>query len=173
MSSILKKVDHGLDIIERNCVGYATIIMVAVMFVNVVLRNFFQSGLVWGNELSSYLNIFAVYIAVSAGFKYGSHVGISVVVDYLVPKVLKKWTAVLSNLISFTFCLLIIYLGIRMVNAQMATGQCSPVLSVPLWVIYSFLAFGIFLSAIRLLIIIIGIIIKKADDDNDGGGKVC
>ena len=60
------------------------------MFANVVLRNFFQSGLTWGNEISSYLNMLAVFVAAGAGFKYGSHVGVSVVVDYCVPKFLHK-----------------------------------------------------------------------------------
>lgn len=172
MSSFLKKFDTGLERFESTCIGYATIIMVAIMFVNVVLRNFFHSGLVWGNEISSYLNILAVYISVSAGFKYGSHVGISVVVDYVVPKFLRRGTAVLTNLISMSFCVLMIVMGSRMILAQMATGQSSPVLHVPLWVIYAFLTFGMFLSSIRLLMIVIRIILN-IDDKKEGGGEIC
>ena len=135
MSSFLKKFDTGLERFESTCIGYATLAMVLIMFVNVMMRNFFHSGLVWGNEISSYLNIFAVYVAVSAGFKYGSHVGISVVVDYVVPKFLRRGTAALTNLISLAFCVLMIVMGSRMIMAQMATGQASPVLHVPLWLI--------------------------------------
>jgi TRAP-type C4-dicarboxylate transport system, small permease component len=165
------KLDHVLDIVERNLIGYATILMVAVMFVNVVLRNFFHSGLVWGNEASSYLNMFAVYIAVSAGFKYGSHVGISVVVDYLVPKKLRKGTAVLTNLISLSFCIFLVFIGFKMVMAQMMTRQASPVMHFPLWVVYAFLTVGMLLSSVRLIMEIIKIIDKN--HDVNGGGAAC
>ncbi|MDF3000639.1 MAG: TRAP-type C4-dicarboxylate transport system, small permease component [Bacillota bacterium] len=171
MSSFIKKVDHRLEIFEKNVVGYATIAMVLIMFINVVLRNFFQSGLVWGNEVSSYLNILAVYIAVSAGFKYGSHVGISVVVDYVIPRKLRKGTSVLTNLISLSFCILILYMGCRMMSAQMASGQSSPVISLPLWVVYGFLTLGMLLSAIRIIMEIIKIIIN--DTKVSGGGEAC
>lgn len=167
MSSFIRKLDHGLELVEQNVVGWATIAMVAILFINVVLRNFFQSGLVWGNEISSYLNILAVYIVISAGFKYGSHVGISVVVDYLVPKKLRKGTAVLTNLISLTFCIFIIYMGARMSMIQIGTGQGSPVINFPLWVIFAFMTVGMLLSAIRLIMIIIKIIIN----DHEGGGE--
>lgn len=172
MSSFLKKLDHGLEVFETNCVGYATILMVAIMFINVVMRNFLHSGLVWGNEISSYLNIFAVYIVISAGFKYGSHVGISVVVDYVVPKKLRKGTAVLTNLISLFFCGLIIYLGVRMIAMQMGSGQASPVMHLPLWIVYAFLTFGMLISAIRLIIIIFKIVLK-IEEIPTGGGEIC
>lgn len=171
MSSLIKKVDRGLEVFEKNVVGYATIAMVLIMFMNVVLRNFFHSGLVWGNEVSSYLNILAVYIAVSAGFKYGSHVGISVVVDYVIPQKLRKGTSVLTNLISLSFCILILYMGGRMMSAQMASGQSSPVVSLPLWVVYGFLTLGMLLSAIRIIMEIIKIIIN--DTKVSGGGEAC
>lgn len=169
MPSFLEKLDKGMDLVERNIVGYATLIMVAILFTNVVLRNFFESGLVWGNELSSYLNILAVYIAISAGLKYGSHVGVSVVVDYVVPKKLRKAVSVLTQLIVLVFCILVAYLAVRMTAAQYASGQTSPVLSFPLWIIYGIVIVGMSMSCIRIIMEIFKIINRK----DDGGEAAC
>ncbi len=170
MPSFLEKIDHGMDAIEKNVVGYATLLMVAIIFINVVLRNFFHSGLVWGNELSSYLNILAVYFAVSAGFKYGSHVGVSVVVDYVVPKKLRKGVSVLTQLIILFFTVLVAFLAVRMTSTQMSSGQVSPVLEISLWIIYGIVVLGMIFSCIRVSMEIIKIIYKKKET---GGGEVC
>ena len=170
MPSFLVKLDKGMDIVERSIVGYATLIMVAILFINVVLRNFFQDGLVWGNELSSYLNILAVYFAVSAGFKYGSHVGVSVFVDFVVPKKLRKPVSILTQLIILSFSVLVAYLAVRMSHAQLVSGQKSPVLDFPLWIIYGIVVGGMIMSSIRVIMEIVKIIYK---DENDGGEAVC
>jgi len=170
MPSFLKKLDKGMDIVERNVVGYATLVMVGILFINVVLRNFFESGLVWGNELSSYLNILAVYIAISAGFKFGSHVGVSVVVDYVVPKKLRKAVSILTQMIILVFCGLVAYLAVRMTAAQLDSGQTSPVLSFPLWVIYGIVVVGMTMSSIRIVMEIIKILYQ---DNGDGGEAAC
>lgn len=151
MPRLLKKLDKLMDIMEEKCVGIATLVMVLVMFINVVLRNVFQTSLVWGNEISSYLNIFAVYIAISAGFKLGTHVGVSVVVDYVIPKKLRKSVAILTQLLILTFTVLVGWLAIRMSIAQYYTGQVSPVLKFPLWGVYVFVVIGMIGSSIRII----------------------
>jgi TRAP-type C4-dicarboxylate transport system permease small subunit len=185
MPGFLKKLDKVMDAIEQNCVGVATIIMVAVMFINVVLRNLFQNSLVWGNEVSSYLNIFAVYIAVSAGFKYGTHVGVSAFVDFVVPKKLRKPVAILTQLIILVFTVIIAWLAIRMSLAQYNSGQVSPVLKFPIWAVYGFVVLGMIGSVIRIIMEIVKIganevgpgapTIEKGVPSaaTEGGGKVC
>lgn len=177
MPKFLVSLDKAMDVIERNLIGWATIGMVAIIFVNVVLRNWFSSSLVWGNELSSYLNILAVYIAVGAGFKVGSHVGVSAVVDFVVPSMLKKAFSVLADVIILIFCAFVAYEGIRMTVKQFSTNQTSPVLDFPMWIIYAIIVLGMFFSALR---VIMNIAKKLHRDDNTpnvgettGGAKLC
>jgi C4-dicarboxylate transporter DctQ subunit len=167
MPSAPEKFDKVLETIERNIVGYATILLVIILFVNVVLRNFFHSGLVWGNELSSYLNIVAVYFAVSAGFKYGSHVGVSAFVDYVVPKALRKGTAVLTHLVTIVFCATVCFFAYRMSAAQFANGQVSPVMSFPMGVIYAVLLIGMLMSCFRLVLEIVKLV-KGGEPQGEG-----
>ncbi len=161
MPSFLKKLDGAMEFVERNVVGWATLVMVAILFINVVLRNFFHSGLVWGNELSSYLNILAVYIGISTGFKYGSHVGVSVIVDYVVPKKVRKPVAVLTEIITLIFCALVGYFAMMMCMKQMSTGQVSPVMKFPLWVVYAFIVAGMVMSCVRQIMEVCKVLVNE------------
>ena len=158
MPSGLKKLDRILDKFEENVVGIATLAMVLVIFINVVLRNFFSTSLPWGNEVSSYLNVLAVYIAVGAGFKYGTHVGVSVVVDNVFPKKWRKGIDVITEVFVLIFCGMGVVFAIRMAMLQMHMGQVSAVLRMPLWIIYGIIMVGMILSCIRVIMNIVRII---------------
>ena len=151
MPGFLKKIDRFLDLCEANIVGFATILMAAIMFVNVVLRNVFHSGLPWGNEVSSYLNILTVCVAIGAGFKFGDHVGVSVFVDYVIPKKLRKGTATITELCVIVFAMLVCYQSASMALLQFKQNQVSPVLQMPIGILYSLLAIGMLTACIRVI----------------------
>lgn len=125
----------------------------------------------WGNEVSSYLNVLAVYIAVGAGFKYGSHVGVSVFVDYVIPKKMRKGVSVLSEILVLIFCGMGMIFAIRMAMLQMHMGQVSAVLRMPLWIIYGIIMLGMLLSCIRVIMNIVRIV-KNDRITNETGGEV-
>lgn len=157
MPVFLKKLDKIMDEIEIKSVGYTTIAIALIMFANVVLRNVFKKGLVWGNELSSYLSIFAVFMAVSAGFKHNSHIGVDAFVRIL-PKKAQKLLEIIAKICSLVFCVLISYLSVRMVIAQFK--QVSPVLKIPFSVLYGIMVVGMIMASIRIIMEIIKIIRK-------------
>lgn len=169
MPNCLKKLDHVMDLIERYVTGYATLAVAVILFINVVLRNFFQSGLVWGNEISSYLNILAVFFATSAGFKSGAHVGVSAFVDYVVPKSLRKPTAVVTYLLVLAFLALASVLGVRMAVKQFAQQQVSPVLHFPIGGLYVIAALGLIASFIRVVMEIVKLYYPNAAE---GGAEL-
>lgn len=162
---LLGKLDKAMEKIERNIVGYATVIFTAIMFINVVMRNVTRTGLVWSNELSSYLNILAVFFVISAGFKHGDHVGVDAFVR-LLPEKLQDPMAIISNLISLFFCGMISYLASRLVVLQV--GQASPVLSIPFSVLYGIMVVGMIFSCVRI-ILNIAKIIKRPEEPISGG----
>jgi len=169
MPKFLLKVDHVMDKLEENIAGYAMLAVAVILFVNVVLRNFFHSGLVWGNELSSYLNILAVFMAGSAGFKYGTHVGVSAFVDFVVPKKLRRFAALLTQLCILGFTVLVFVLGIQMAMRQFAQHQVSPVLQVPIGLVYLFATAGMLGSAIRTVMQIVKLYYKGDSASTESG----
>ena len=158
MPSGLKKLDHVMDKLEENIVGIATLLMVLIIFINVVLRNFASTSLSWGNEASSYLNIIAVYLAVGAGFKFGDHVGVSVFVDYVFPKKWRKGLDVITELVNLAFCGMCVVFAIRMMMLQAQMGQVSAVLRMPLWIIYGVIMVGMIFACVRIIMNIVRIV---------------
>lgn len=170
MPKFLQKLDHVMDFLEVNISGYATLAVAAILFVNVVLRNFFHSGLVWGNELSSYLNILAVFLAGSAGFKYGTHVGVSAFVDFVVPKRFRRFFALITQLCILFFTLLVCYLGVEMAARQFAQHQSSPVLAIPIGFVYLIAVVGMLGASIRTIMQIVKLYYKGSSNPA-GSGK--
>lgn len=169
MPNYLKKLDHVMDILEQNISGYASIAVAVILFINVILRGFFHSGLVWGNELSSYLNILAVFAVLGAGFKHGTHVGVSAFVDYVVPQRFQKFATLLTYLCILAFAGLCCFLAVRMSLKQFGQNQVSPVLQIPIGFLYLIAAVGMLFSIIRVVMEIVKLFYKEDPACEDGG----
>ena len=160
MPSLIKKLDKIMDTIEIYCIGISTCLLGLVLLVNVILRNVFESGLPWANELSGYLNIFAVYIAVAAGFKYGDHVGVEAVVSIFKPNI-RRHLDCIQNLLCIAFCGFVAVYSFKIAQNAFITDQVSSMLKIPMWIIYSFLLIGMIGSIIRLIMNIVKIYYKE------------
>lgn len=163
MPKYLRTIDKVMDKIELYVIGISTCAFALLMLVNVILRNVFNGGIAWANEMSSYLNILGVYLAISAGFKFGDHVGVEAFVDYAIPKKLRKHFHALSNLICIIFCGGVAYYSFKMVLNSIMTKQVSLVLHFPIWIVYSFIMVGMIASVIRLIMNIVKIYYKGGE----------
>ncbi|MBF4102380.1 TRAP transporter small permease subunit [Gallibacterium anatis] len=56
MKNIANKLFNGIQIL----LGLMLAIMIALVFLNVILRFFFNSGLVWSEELSRYVFVMSI-----------------------------------------------------------------------------------------------------------------
>lgn len=79
MKNILDKLFKVIDYFT----GILTGLMVLFVFLNVVLRILFNSGLTWSEELSRYLFVFVTYIGAISAMRSGGHM----TVDMLISKV--------------------------------------------------------------------------------------
>ncbi len=79
MKSFMDKLFKGIDYFT----GILTGLMVLFVFVNVMLRICFDSGLTWSEELSRYLFVFVTYIGAISAMRANGHM----IVDMLISKV--------------------------------------------------------------------------------------
>lgn len=87
MNKFFDKLFKGIDYFT----GILTGLMVIFVFLNVVLRIFFNSGLTWSEELSRYLFVFVTYIGAISAMRVNGHM----IVDMLISKVNPKLQMVL------------------------------------------------------------------------------
>src|SRR5690606_9777282 len=70
--------------------------MSVLVFLNVVLRYFFDSGITWSEEMSRFLFVWMVFLGAIAALKERMHLTVDVVIKWL-PMGWKKFFAVISH----------------------------------------------------------------------------
>lgn len=81
--------------------------MVLFVFLNVILRIFFNSGLTWSEELSRYLFVFVTYVGAISAMRVNGHLGVDTLISR-VPRPLQMVMYVVSQLvIAALMCILV------------------------------------------------------------------
>lgn len=106
---------------------------VLLTFVNVVLRYVFDSGLSWAGEMTQYLFIWSAFFGAAYGFKKGTHISVTILIEKFPPKV-AKYCLLFSHLLTTIFLLFIIVHGIQYLLVLHELDYHSVDLGVPLWV---------------------------------------
>ncbi len=129
--------------------------MVAVVFLQVVLRYLFHFGFPWVEESARYLQIWLTFLGACLAFEKFSHVYISFFVDRL-PAALRVSVFLLVQLTIVAFLLLLVYKGLSL--AKFGWAMRSAGMGVPMSAIYLAIPFcavimclNVFDNAIRTM----------------------
>ncbi|RXJ92743.1 C4-dicarboxylate ABC transporter permease, partial [Arcobacter sp. CECT 8989] len=102
----MKKLFSILDIIvgtiNQTIAVYGMILGVLLAFINVVLRYIFDISLPWAAELTNYLFIWSSLFGAAYGFKQGSHISITLLIEKCSPIVMKGFL-IFSSLLSIAY----------------------------------------------------------------------
>lgn len=102
-NATMDKLFKGIDYLT----GILTGLMVLSVFMNVVLRTCFNSGLTWSEELSRYLFVFVTYVGAISAMRVNGHLGVDTLISR-VPRPLQMVMYVVSQLvIAALMCILV------------------------------------------------------------------
>jgi TRAP-type C4-dicarboxylate transport system permease small subunit len=149
---ILNILDKILTFIEEWSLFLATMAALLALFVNVVLRYGFHSGLAWSEELVREVVILTTFFGCSAAIKARSMIKIDALVQ-IVPK-LRVPLTFFSNLVVFIFAIMMIYYGWQMAALQVATFQKTIIMEIPLVFLYAILpamGIGMFIRTVQVV----------------------
>jgi C4-dicarboxylate transporter, DctQ subunit len=121
-----------------------------VTFVSVAMRYLLGTGFTWSTELTIYLFIWMAKFGAAYGVRTGIHVG----VDYVVNKLegaKRRYLVTIGICLGIIFTGVIAFLGARWVIFIYGTGQISPDLEWPMWIIYLAIPFGSGLMCYRFI----------------------
>jgi len=125
------------------------LVMTILVFVNVVLRYLAGMSLTWVEELARYMMIWVAYLGAGLALRAGAHVAVEIVQDVLPPALTRLLRMVIAVLM-LAFLLAVAWYGLT--YSQFTMRQSSPVLSVPLGLIYLGVPLGCLLCAMHLLL---------------------
>lgn len=153
MSSLRYSIEKCLNFmgkLENTLVTTALFAMVVTVFLQVFFRYVVKASLPFSEELARYLMVWVVYIGASIGAKEGAHIGVEAIVN-LFPTSLKKIIVIITGILSVIFCILIIWLGFKVVFYVMQSGQRSPSMEIPMFYAYLAVPVGGILMGIRFI----------------------
>ncbi|TSA44438.1 MAG: TRAP transporter small permease [Deltaproteobacteria bacterium] len=112
-----------------------------LLFINVVLRYAFQSGIAWAEEMTRYTLLWTVFVGAGVVTREGTHVSMEAFFN-LWPEKLQRIGFLAINLFCVTTIAVILYFGIGIVRMVVETGQTSEAAFVPMWIIYGAIPVG-------------------------------
>lgn len=135
---------------EEAAIGLLLVATTLLVFIEVVLRFFFNTGLLWAQEATLYMSAWMVLMGASWGIREGAHIG----VDALV----KKFSPTMQKAITLTaLALCLIYCGLFLYGSWVYLSKMKMIgiemedIAIEKWKAMLCLILGFGLLALRIL----------------------
>ncbi|KEQ04194.1 TRAP transporter small permease [Pseudorhizobium pelagicum] len=149
-------------------IGCLMLVMTVLVFANVLLRYFFGVSLPWVEELTRYMMIWVAYLGAGLALRAGAHVAVEIVQDLLPVPLMRILRHVIATAI-LVFLAAVAWHGFA--YAQFTMRQTTPVLNVPLGLVYLGVPIGCLIAAIHLLLGFRHFIDRFSDHDPSTGAS--
>jgi TRAP-type C4-dicarboxylate transport system permease small subunit len=123
-------------------------VMIAVAAAQILLRDLWESGLVWGDPLTKVLVLWVALLGAMAATREGNHITVDVLSRYLPPRA-KAVGRVLTDLFAAIVCALLAWHGGRLVLIDRDAATLA-FAHVPTWVSELIIPIGFGVMALRL-----------------------
>ena len=125
-------------------------LMVILLFVQVVARYFFGTGVDWSEELSRFIFVWLVVWSVAYISKFGGHIRVKLFFR-LFPGKLRIWVFMFGEMIWMAFNVVIIYEGVALVAGVFQFPMVSPTVRINVAWIYTGIPLGFFFCSLRMI----------------------
>ncbi len=142
-----ERTDELIDRIEQVLIVVFLSFMILVAFLQIVLRNFFETGLSWGDSSTRNLVLWVGFIGASLATREGKHINIDVVSRWL-PSLGKRIVTLILHLFSLFICILLTYASLKFIKNEAQMGEAT-FLKIPNWVLETILPMTFGLMSFR------------------------
>ena len=152
----LKKVVRGVTLAELWATALTFVIMVVCYFISVVNRNFIKGSMPWTEELALYCMVYMALIGTELGLRDGTHVSVTALTEKLKGTMVGKVINFIAKVALIVFSCTMLRFSVALVAKQMSAGQTTPVMKVPMYVIYISLVISFALIVINQILMLVG-----------------
>ncbi|ORJ63031.1 TRAP transporter small permease [Geothermobacter hydrogeniphilus] len=149
-----------INSLEEGIICILLAAMTLEVFIEVVMRYGFGTGVMWGEELTLHLSAWMVLFGVSYGLKVGSHIGVDALVKIL-PPLARKIVGGVAICACLFYCALFIEGAWVYLHKVYSIGLELDDMPIPKWIAHSILLIGMVMIAWRLLQLLWGIFTGK------------
>jgi TRAP-type C4-dicarboxylate transport system permease small subunit len=127
-----ERADEVMAKVEQTILVTFLSVMIVLAFLQIVLRNFFFTGLDWGDPLLRNLVLWTGFIGATLATKEGRHINIDVISRWL-PYLGKHIVAIITHLFSFFICCGLTYAALKFIRNEAEMGSRT-FLNIPVWI---------------------------------------
>lgn len=125
------------------------VVITCVSMVQVVIRKIpWIPSLTWAEEFCRFCWIWSVFISLPYTIRMGNMLRVSVLLDML-PNVIRKTINILVDIINIACMALLAYYSVTLVGNIKDSGELSPAMLWPMWLVYSMMLIGFALATVR------------------------
>ena len=150
------KVLKWLDEHAEEAVLVVLLVLIScIKLIQVIFRNLsFVDALTWPEEFCRFAWIWSVFLSLPFTIRKASMLRVSVLVDML-PQTVRKVVNILIDLINAAVMAVLFYYSIGVVDSIRTSGEASPAMTWPMWIIYVSMLIGFGLGAFRAIQMIV------------------
>ena len=129
---IWDRFDEKISRVEQVFVTILLTLMILMAFFQIVLRNFFDTGISWGDSLVRYLVVWVGFIGAAIATREGKHINIDVVSRWFTgPQ--SNYIRLLPHFFSAVICGLLTLAAVNFVRFEAQMGSTA-FFNLPVWV---------------------------------------
>ena len=164
--NLLARALHGLHLFELATLAFLLIAMVLVATTQIILRNFFDLGLIWADPLLRAMLLWLGLLGAVAASHSDKHISIDLLSKFL-PKHWLPWTRMVTSMFTALVCIVVAYHSARFVIDEYTYQTPSNIANgVSAWMVETIIPFAFALIALRYLLLIGRYALKKPVGDD-------
>jgi len=161
---LLSKIDSTLNKIETTILIALFIGMLLMAFLQVILRNFFSGGIIWGDILLRHLVLWIGFLGAALATSNERHLNIEILKRFLSEKQ-RYFVSALTNLFAALICYLLFKASLTFIQFEIANENVIYA-NIPSWIAEVIIPVGYVMLVIHFIIRIL-IDIEKAHTNKD------
>lgn len=148
---VMRSTGDGVSRAGLAAAAMSLLLVVAINFINVVLRYVFFHPLAWAEEFMLYLSIFAVYAgAVSVAWEQ-RHIRLDGILQVALPGY-RRGLEIFASLVVIGILVPVIYSSVTVVSLLFEFGEHSDALQAPMWIPQSVIPVALLLIALSAFV---------------------
>lgn len=168
---VWKKTVQVYDKAEEIFLVTTIVVSLLVLFINVILRKIFNSGIHGADEIARICFIWMSWLGISIGQKHGEHVVIDILPNAL-HGTAKKVCLILADLITMLILAVLVYYG-TILTMQFSGGSAvTPMFRIPKVFLFVVVPFSCAMMFLRLVGHIVCVIREQPTSPAQNEGKV-
>ena len=146
---LIRQIENILGRIEALSVTVLLSLMILLSFSQVLLRNFFNDGILWGDIFIRQLVLWVGFLGASLAVRDSKHISIDFL-PYFLPKAWGKLIQFIVNFIAGVISGFLALAAVRFVQFEME-GSATLFLNIPVWIFQIILPYSFCVISARFL----------------------